>query len=165
MEHSGDLNMQTPSAQPPISGGHAWPQVFPQVAVPTRSVEGSKRILVGEDDELIVMLIQAVLEVQGCTVVGAADGEEFVSKYRREGPFDLVILDLHMPKLDGRQALEQIRALNPGAIALALSGLPVEREGLVPDRAGGFDGRLNKPFDNDVLSKLVRQMLDLKATA
>ncbi len=108
------------------------------------------------------MLIEAVLGYRGYKVVGTSNGEEAVLKYQQEGPFDLVILDMQMPKLNGSGALAQIRAMNPAARALALSGLPFEQEGMTPKQAGGFDGQLSKPFDNDKLVKLVRQLLDLK---
>jgi len=137
----------------------------PAAVSPSRSLEGSERILVAEDDEAISMLIQAVLSYRGYEVVAAADGEEAVSKYREQGLFDLVILDMHMPKLNGQRTLEQIRALNPKVRALAVSGMLCDEEGTKPGWQGEFDGHLDKPFDNNELARLVRQVLDLKAAS
>jgi two-component system cell cycle sensor histidine kinase/response regulator CckA len=135
----------------------------PAVAAPPASLEGSERILLVEDDEPVRLLIRAVLTYRGYEVVEAGDGLEAVSQYRQRGPFDLAILDLHMPKLDGRAALEQLRALNPQLRALALSGSLFDCEHNPADPSvHGFDARLNKPFENTVLVALVRELLNRK---
>jgi CheY-like chemotaxis protein len=68
-----------------------------------------------------------------------------------------------MPRLDGPEALQQIRAQNASARALALSGTPFENGDEPQHPAGRFDGFLNKPFRNIDLLKLVRRILDHKA--
>jgi CheY-like chemotaxis protein len=130
------------------------------VSVPM-AVHGAKRILVAEDDELVRMLVRAVLSCRGYEVLEAADGEEGVRLFQERGPFDLVILDHSMPKLGGHQALKRIRALNPSVPALGLSGMPIGPRGpehdLEPD---GFDARLNKPFHNTELLALAQRLLN-----
>jgi CheY-like chemotaxis protein len=149
-----------PGQRDGLAGPEGSVEAKPGAAVLPASLEGSERILLAEDDPSISMLIEAVLGYRGYKVVAAANGEEAVTRYRQEGPFDLVILDLQMPKLDGWGALEQLRAQNPGVRALALSGLPFEPEDPASKRAGGFNGQLGKPFDNEALLRLVRQLLD-----
>ena len=118
-----------------------------------------ERILVAEDDEALSLLLQTVLTEAGFRVEQASDGQEAVKKYGQQGPFDLVILDAYMPKLDGQAALARIRKLNPSACALALSGQPSEEDDAVPEWARGFDAHLSKPFDNGQLVRMVRQLL------
>jgi CheY-like chemotaxis protein len=130
------------------------------------SLEGSERILLVDDDEPVRLLIRAVLTYRGYEIIEACDGEEAVKRYQDEGPFDLVILDLHMPRLDGRNALDRIRALNPKARALALSGSVFERDLHSTDESTcAFDARLDKPFDNTELVALVRRLLDREREA
>ena len=141
----------------PKAGESSGAAAMPEPA----SLEGSERILLVEDDESVRLLVRAVLTYRGYEIAEACDGEEAVRKYRELGPFDLVILDLHMPKLDGREALELLRAADPNVRALALSGSAYEGESLTPGSdAAAFDARLNKPFDNTELVTLVRRLLD-----
>ncbi|MGO9204101.1 MAG: response regulator [Limisphaerales bacterium] len=128
------------------------------------SLEGSERILLVEDDESVRLLVRAVLTYRGYEVTEACDGEDGVKLFRQKGPFDLVILDHAMPKLGGRAALEQIRAVDAEVEALGLSGLLSECEEEPPAGASrGFDAQLSKPFDNTELVALVRRLLDSRA--
>jgi CheY-like chemotaxis protein len=133
------------------------------VAAPPASLEGSERILLVEDDESVRLLVRAVLSYRGYEVTEACDGEDGVKLFRQRGPFDLVILDQAMPKLGGRAALEQIRAVDAGVRTLGLSGLPPERDQSPQAAAQGFDAQLSKPFDNTELVVVVRQLLDRRA--
>ena len=125
-----------------------------------KSMEGRERILIVDDEELVRMVTKAVLAYRGYHIVEAEDGEDAVAKYTQAtAPFDLVLMDLHMPKLNGRVALLRIRESHPGAKFILLSG------GLQDEAADGavnLEGVafLHKPFDNQELVRLVRQMLD-----
>jgi DNA-binding response OmpR family regulator len=128
------------------------------------SLEGSERILLVEDDESVRLLVRAVLTYRGYQVTEACDGEDAVRLFGQKGPFDLVILDQAMPKLDGRAALEQIRAVDPAVRALGLSGLLMESDqDPQPAATRGWDAQLSKPFDNLELVALVRRLLDRRA--
>jgi CheY-like chemotaxis protein len=128
------------------------------------SLEGSERILLVEDDESVRLLVRAVLTYRGYEVTEACDGEDAVKVFRQRGPFDLVILDQAMPKLDGRAALAQMRAVDAGVRALGLSGLlPESDQSPQAATAHGFDAQLSKPFDNTELVALVRRLLDRRA--
>ncbi len=84
--------------------------------------------------------------------------------FREKGPFDLVILDQAMPKLGGRAALEQIRAVDARVGALGLSGLlPEYDQSAQAGATHGFDAQLSKPFDNTELVALVRRLLNARA--
>ena len=120
---------------------------------------GPARILVAEDEEALAMLLEAVLVGAGYSVKMASDGAEAVNQYRAPGAFDLVILDLQMPNLDGRQALARIRELDAAVRAVVLSGEPLDSLEDKPAWAEGFDAYLSKPFDNDELVRLVKGLL------
>ncbi len=127
-----------------------------------RSYSGTERILLADDDPAIRMLLRAVLAFRGYKIVEASNGEEAIKLFPERGPFDLVILDLIMPKMDGQKALDGIRALQPGIRAIALSGLPSREMEKQAQQEGGrtFNAHLQKPFENDDLLRLVRQVLD-----
>ena len=125
----------------------------------TKSVEGKERILVVDDEELVRMVTKAVLAYRGYQVLEAEDGEDAVAKYSANlGAIDLIMMDLHMPKMNGHDALLRIREINPRAKAVLLSGGLQEADGgLCSMDHVAF---LQKPFENQELLRLVRQLLD-----
>jgi signal transduction histidine kinase len=125
----------------------------------TKATEGKERILVVDDEELVRMVTKAVLAYRGYQISEAEDGEDAVEKYSKaQPPFDLVLMDLHMPRLNGYDALIRIREINPEAKAVMLSGgVQDPEEGIGQMEKVAF---LHKPFENQELVRLVRQMLD-----
>jgi CheY-like chemotaxis protein len=126
----------------------------------TPSPTRRERILVADDEEFVRLAIKAILSYGGYDVAQAEDGAEAVEKYRITSPrFDLVVLDMHMPRLDGRNALLQIREADPYARIVVLSGAMDDptSEGIAGLEGVAF---LHKPFENDELLGLVRQMLE-----
>ena len=79
------------------------------------------RILVVDDDKAVRLLLRAVLERRGHSVVEAADGDEGLRCYRA-APTDLVITDIQMPVMDGLQMIKKLRADFPTAKIIAMSG-------------------------------------------
>lgn len=129
-------------------------------SVTAQALEGRERILVVDDEEAVRMVIRAVLSYRGYHVAEAGDGEEAVRQYADAPvPFDLVLMDLHMPRLSGRDALLRIRAQHPEAKAMLLSGglQDPESEAVLEIEGVRF---LQKPFDNEQLAAAVREALD-----
>jgi CheY-like chemotaxis protein len=121
--------------------------------------ETKPRLLVVDDEEMVRLVIKTVLVYRGYEVTEAADGEEAVAKYMKAGvPFDLVLLDLHMPRLNGYEAILRIRELNPHAKAIFMSGgiREVEEQG-IRDLSGVH--LLHKPFENQELLRMVAEVL------
>jgi PAS domain S-box-containing protein len=80
-------------------------------------------VLVVEDELLVQKTAEAILNKLGFDVILACDGVEGVSKYRdRAADIDLVLLDMVMPKMDGRQCLSRMREINPNVKAVMASG-------------------------------------------
>jgi DNA-binding response OmpR family regulator len=115
------------------------------------------RILVVEDDKPVATFVKQGLESDQYAVDLARDGEQ-AQALVDEAEFDLVILDLVLPKLDGFEVLNHIRTQRPSLPVLILSG-----RGGVEDRVKGLDlgasDYLPKPFSFSELSARVRALL------
>ena len=105
---------------------------------------GGTRVLVAEDDPVNQLVVQTMLENLGVYVEIAAHGEEAVDK-SEVGTFDLILMDLHMPHMDGLEATERIRARQDPTpiIALTANILP---ETMHECLELGMDGYLSKPM-------------------
>ncbi len=127
--------------------------------VDAKTMEGRERILVVDDEEAVRVVMRAVLSYRGYQVLVARDGEDAIQQYTQAAPIDLVLMDLHMPHLNGRDALIRLREKQPQLKAILLSGGLQEQD---PDGTMEIDGVrfLPKPFDNAQLVAAVRETLD-----
>jgi two-component system cell cycle response regulator DivK len=120
---------------------------------------GTATVLVVEDNRLNMKLVRNVLEHAGYVVVSATTGEEGVELAVRDRP-DLVLMDLHLPGIDGTEALRRIRRTLPGAampvVAVTASAMPSDREAAT---RAGFDGFLEKPINVRALPAQVASFL------
>jgi two-component system, cell cycle sensor histidine kinase and response regulator CckA len=135
------------------AGSEQEPEKFP---LP----RGRESILLVEDEPSVRALARRMLERHGYTVVEAEDGASALEIAReRDGTLDLVVTDLVMPRLSGRELAERLRAEHPGLRYLFMSGYTdddIVRRGL--SRPGmAF---LSKPFTMAELLQAVRKVLD-----
>ena len=114
------------------------------------------KILVVDDERLLVKGIKFNLENEGYTVDAAYDGEDAVNM-ARSGEYDLIILDLMMPKKDGLQACQEIRSFSTVPIIM----LTARSEGadLLMGFESGADDYVTKPFNILELKARVRALL------
>ena len=115
------------------------------------------KILIVEDEKLLADSLRAMLEGKGFTVEAVYDGETG-AEYAETGVYDLLILDVMMPGLDGYQVARQVRARRCGTPILMLtarSSLEDRIEGL----NAGADYYLTKPFDTRELLACVGALL------
>ncbi|MDM0048695.1 PAS domain S-box protein [Variovorax sp. J22R115] len=159
----------------PVSGSEFW-VILPldiagegaiQPALPTRAASTDRRlsrmrVLVADDSAVNLEVCQHILEREGAQVSVALDGREAVETLRRSPQtFDLVLMDVQMPTLDGNEATRMIRSeLGLRAlpvVALTASALVAER-----DRAleAGMNDFISKPFDAEVLVRTVRRCVE-----
>jgi len=115
------------------------------------------RVLVADDNEINLEIAQQMLESAGASVRLARDGEEALGWLGR-ADFDVALLDIQMPKLDGLEVARRLREAPrlplPGLIALTAQALPEQREA---SQLAGFDSHLLKPIDrNELLETLLR---------
>ncbi len=123
--------------------------------------EGSQKptVLVVEDHPLNMKLTSDLLELHGFGVVKATDGESALQLLQTSRP-DLILLDLHLPGMDGLQVFQQIKAdprlsATP-VIALTASAMRDEEERI---RAVGFTDYIAKPIDTKRFITTVRAHL------
>ena len=109
------------------------------------------RILVVEDDKAVASFVKKALESEQYAVDLAWDGEDAQSLVG-EATFDLVILDLVLPKIDGWEVLKHIRTQKPSLPVLILSGR-AEVEDRVKGLDLGADDYLTKPFSFSELNE------------
>jgi two-component system, cell cycle sensor histidine kinase and response regulator CckA len=123
---------------------------------------GTETILLVDDEAMVRDLGRLILRNAGYRVHLAEDGRQAVDLYRREHPhIDLVILDLTMPHLSGRDTLRELMAINSRARVLLTSGYSAEEK--LPAGLAGVMGFLPKPYRQDELLHTVRAVLDQPA--
>ncbi|WP_164519513.1 response regulator [Nocardioides ferulae] len=124
-------------------------------ADPRDAVGGEPRVLVVDDDEVNRLVAGALLTSMGYRPVEAADGEEAVEAFQgaAAGPFAAVLMDVHMPRLDGHAATRAIRDLEGGRsrvpiLALTATAVDTERADCLDV---GMDDLLTKPLGREEL--------------
>jgi CheY-like chemotaxis protein len=121
-----------------------------------------RRILVVDDVEINREIIFALLEDSGALLDGAEDGAAAVEKIHQT-PCDLVLMDLHMPGMDGFEAARRIRDSGlPGARTLPIIAVTADTGGDVVSRCiqAGMNGHIGKPIDQDrLISAIVNNLL------
>ncbi|HPQ80415.1 MAG TPA: response regulator [bacterium] len=117
-----------------------------------------RKILVVDDEPSVCEGIELVLSPAGYEVRKVNTGEEAVKLVRGED-FDVVLMDLIMPGMDGTEACEQIKAIKPYTRVVAISGSPSGQRLDRFLRAGGIELYLYKPFGKQELIEGVEKAL------
>ncbi len=117
-----------------------------------------KNILCVDDEQDIRELISELLETKGYRVVLAADGEEALEKMKYES-FDLFLIDMSMPKMDGMALLKEIKKIQPLAVVIILTGFS-SIEGAVNAIHAGAYQYLSKPLKSKELFEIVEKGLE-----
>ncbi|MDP4024293.1 ATP-binding protein [Methylobacterium sp. NEAU 140] len=128
-----------------------------QVATAAREGAGL-RVLLAEDNPINALLATRALERLGAAVVHAADGVEALERFADAGPFDLALVDVRMPRLDGHATARRIREAEAGTggrLHLVALTANAGREDEAAARAAGFDGFLAKPLNLKALPGLL----------
>jgi CheY-like chemotaxis protein len=149
----------------PLAHGTATQKpLLPHVSAPPAGGLGETILLV-EDDPQVRAVVGKMLESLDYRVLPAGDGEDALALAEAfNGPIDLLVSDLVMPGLGGRQVAERLRESSPDTAVLYMSGYSDEavvRRGVV-DSDASF---LKKPFATIDLARRVREMLDERAAA
>lgn len=125
-------------------------------AIPT----GSEKILLVDDEPMVLDANWKILEALGYGVYAARSGQEAVSLFlENKGDISLVILDMIMPGMSGGTTFDRLRAIRPDIPVILCSGYSLEGEAQeILDR--GCNGFLQKPFDLQEFSSKIRSLLD-----
>ena len=122
------------------------------------------RVLVADDDPLLLATVTDALTHLGAKVTSAASGAELIEQMANEGPFDLVVTDISMPWMNGLQAMQAARTAGVGTSVIFMTALADER---IPSqvRALGENALLlRKPFDLSQLGAAASALLARKRT-
>ena len=121
---------------------------------------GSETILIVDDEELIRELGADILEDGGYKILLASNGEEAIQIYRKKRKkIALVILDMIMPGLGGKETFLKLKAINPKIKVLLSSGYSTN-EGVGEILKEGVGGFIQKPYRDEELIGKVREILD-----
>jgi PAS domain S-box-containing protein len=165
-QHGGAIRVRS------VAGGGTTFEIYlPQVetAAPSsstaddagsRPATGQETILLVEDEEDVRALAREVLERQGHSVLEAGDGVQALKQYEAEGErIDLILTDVVMPRMSGRELVDRVRAMRPSMPVLYMSGYT--EDAIL--RHGVRDSSmllLGKPFTPADLIGKVREVLD-----
>lgn len=123
---------------------------------------GSAQVLVVEDEPSMLRLIMTILADEGYQVRAATDGRQALEVIAQQS-FDVVVLDVMMPTVDGFEVLAQLKT--SGALqrtrVLMLTALGKDSDWLKGFKAGAHD-YLTKPFDHDELVATVKRLVGLR---
>lgn len=115
-------------------------------------------ILFAEDEEKFRKLTRQMLESSGYNVIEAVDGADAVNKFKENNDIDLLLFDIIMPRMSGKEAYEKIRKIRPDVKALFISGYPDD----FIDKYGVFKEGMNfisKPVPPSALLRKIREVL------
>jgi two-component system cell cycle sensor histidine kinase/response regulator CckA len=159
---SGDISLQSELGKgtsftiylPSVAGKGA--EVTPEAAV--RSAEPcTETILLAEDEDGVRRLLKHVLAKEGYNVLEAASGHEALAIYEQSArPIDLLLTDVVMPRMSGRELADRLVRLQPGLKIIFMSGYTDEAMTGAGSLAALF---LAKPLRPDVLAARVREVL------
>jgi CheY-like chemotaxis protein len=130
----------------------------PDISSHNGPIRREARVLVVDDEAPLRRMIRRRLEAEEFQVEEAADGESALRLIQsRPDRFDLVLTDLSMPGIDGRQIQETLKRYRPTVAVLCMSADPEELPPIDP--ANAFIAVLRKPFNEDELARAIRAEL------
>ncbi len=120
----------------------------------------TKKVLIAEDSSVIQNLTRKILEQQGCLISSVKNGEQVLEALDRE-PYDIILLDINMPVMDGMECARRVRALPDPAKA----GIPIvpitgnaKNYSMEEFQAVGINEYLPKPLNFDQLVEMVKKL-------
>lgn len=115
------------------------------------------KILVVDDEEALRTVLSAELEGEGYTVSSAGDGEEAISLIGQNN-FDLILLDIKMPNVDGFEVLKYVKEHKPSTKVIMLTGF-ADLKNAIESKKLGAEDFVSKPYDLVDLLTTVERVL------
>lgn len=140
-----------------------------KAAVPEDFTLDGIHILLAEDNDINAEIAIEILEMNGAVVQRACDGEEVVQMFKDSEPraYDVILMDIQMPKMDGWEATEVIRKLEREDADILIFAMSANA--FLEDRRHslrvGMNGHINKPVDFDELRQMIGEQLYKKCDA
>jgi signal transduction histidine kinase len=119
----------------------------------------NKTILIAEDDNINFLLFDKIMKDSNYKIIRAKDGEEAVNIFKENPEIDLVLMDIKMPKMDGYQALKEIKMYKPSAIVVAQTAFSSSDE-IEKIKQEGFDSYITKPINKEKLFDTISTVLN-----
>lgn len=119
------------------------------------------RVLLVDDEEKFVINMARLLRFRGFDVSTALDGPAALKVLREEGYFDVVVLDIKMPEMDGLTALTEIKRISPLSEVIMLTGHATLDSGIESIRKGAFD-YLMKPCEIELLTEKIKEACEVE---
>ena len=120
----------------------------------------NKKVLIAEDSSVIQNIAKKVLEFQNFDITSAKNGKEVLSKMANEH-FDIILMDINMPQMDGMECAKQIRALTDTTKSqipiIAITG-NAKNYSMDDFKAVGINEYIPKPIDFDSLIETVKKL-------
>jgi PAS domain S-box-containing protein len=159
------LRLESPATQEPAEPPPATGQTLSATAAQTQPQLEGRRVLLVEDNEINQEVASSMLEMLGLQVELAEHGSRAVELVRQQ-TYDLVLMDMQMPVMDGLQATRLIRQMPDRAglpiIALTAGAMPEDRQQCID---AGMNDYLAKPIDYNELGNLLLQWLGTQPAA
>jgi two-component system cell cycle sensor histidine kinase/response regulator CckA len=128
-----------------------------EVVLPTL-VRGQGKILVVDDEMQVREVVSRVLNACGYTVLTSSNGQDALLQFTKDRDIDLVILDMVMPGMGGRECLERLRTEDPGIKVMIATGFTADGSALELLKEGARE-ILEKPLDLKILMQKVQKLL------
>ena len=131
-----------------------------EISIPDEVPIGEETILLVDDEEVVLEVCAEMLRTMGYKVFMAGSGKDAVEIYKEnKDNINIVILDMIMPDISGRETYERIKEINPKVKVILSSGYSVNGEASkILDR--GCDGFLQKPFNLKQLNQSIKEVLN-----
>ncbi|OGW21690.1 MAG: hypothetical protein A2X55_03385 [Nitrospirae bacterium GWB2_47_37] len=165
-QHDGDINVYSEPGKGstfkvyfPIIKAAAAERKGGDIALPPPK-GGTETVLVAEDNLEVREIVKAVLEGAGYTIIEAVDGEDAVQKFNEnKDRVQLLLLDVIMPRKNGKEAYDEIKPMRPGIKTVFMSGYTAD----IIDRKGMIEAGaelVSKPISPNGLLRKIREVLD-----
>ncbi|WP_268121894.1 response regulator [Roseivirga pacifica] len=117
-----------------------------------------KKVLVAEDSSVIQNLLKKILLFENCKITSAKDGQKVLDIFEKED-FDLIIMDINLPHVDGLEATRIIRASNSKNAKIPIIGISGNAKNLPESDFidAGMNDYMQKPLNYDKLIELVKK--------
>lgn len=117
------------------------------------------KILVAEDDEMSYLFLKTLLEQKGIEILNARNGAEAVDMVRNDVEIALVLMDIKMPVMNGKEAIRQIRTFNQDIpiIAQTANAMPDDKYKILET---GCNDYISKPIDTNILFRLLQKYMN-----
>jgi PAS domain S-box-containing protein len=126
---------------------------------PSRLEQGSEQVIIIDDEKDVASVIGGMLQSLGYKITIVDSGQKAINLFKKKMNFDVVVLDLNMPKMSGKETFEKLKKINPEIPVIISTGYS-DRDMDVSQWRHPVDAFLQKPYPIEELSKTIRLVLD-----